>query len=164
MKIRKFLKVPVILGITLFTVTTAFAKSQRGTTSCTYGTNSATLEVKNGYGYVSGASNITSGAGVGFALQVVENTALIESLSKSTITGDLYSSSTNTLYGLPGEKGTLYYGICTNNATTITGSTNITLKASPIAGNKSGGFQEKNKTVTVKDGGNHPYGKLVVTY
>ena len=162
MKIRKFLKVPVILGLTVTMAVTASAAAQKGTVSKTITINSATLEVSNGYGSTSGAYIITSPAGVGFELTVVENTAVIQSLATSDITGSIWSMNSSGGV-MPGIKGTLTYGVYRNGTVTNTNTATLNLQSKPTSstGKK---IQTMNKQVTIRTGKNHPYAQLYVTY
>ena len=159
MKIQKFLKVPVILGLTVTMVLTASAAAQKGTVSKTVGSNSDTLVVSNGYGSTSGAHTITSGACVGFELTVVENTAVIESLSTSKITGSIWTVNSKGSV-LPGAKATLSYGVVKNGAVSVNSAAQFCLTSKASTKN----IQTADKTVTVMDGKNHPYAALEVTY
>ena len=157
---KKFLKVPVILGITMLAAMSVSAAAQPGTTSKSVGTNYAALTVSNGYGYVSGAYVITSGSGVGFDLNVTEHVALIESQSKSTINGSIWTM--NSQGGtLPKADATLTYGVY-GSASSMKSAQ---IKLQSVASTKNGkNIQVKNKTVTVKDGKKHPTATLEVTY
>ena len=160
MKIRKFLKVPVILGLTVTMAVTASAAAQKGTVSKTITSNSATLEVSNGYGSTSGTYIITSHAGVGFELDVVENTAVIQSLAKSDITGSIWSMNSSGGV-MPGVKATLTYGVYGANASSYK---NASIVLQPKASGNTKNIQTKDKQVTIRTGKNHPYAQLYVTY
>ena len=159
MKIRKFLKVPVILGLTVTMAVTASAATQKGTVSKTVTSHSATLEVSNGYGSTSGAYIITSPAGVGFELDVVENTAVIQSLAKSDITGSIWSMNSSGGV-MPGINATLTYGVYGSKSTN-TATFALQSKATSNTGKK---IQTMNKQVTIRTGKKHPYAQLYVTY
>ena len=161
MKIRKFLKVPVILGLTVTMAVTASAATQKGTVSKTVTSHSATLEVSNGYGSTSGAYIITSPAGVGFELDVVENTAVIQSLAKSDITGSIWSMNSSGGV-MPGANATLTYGVYGASPSSYKTASIVLQPTAPRNNGKN--IQVKDKQVTIRTGKNHPYAKLKVTY
>ena len=168
MKRKKlFFELGTALVLSLGVITASAANTQAGTVTIKDTTPSGasyctgSISVYNGYGNGTRVLFPTGGYGGGCKLTVTEGTALIKSYAKSTAkTGVWNYGSTTALVGRPSVSSTTQYGVVSSSGSkSLKGSYTYSISSDTGVGLSA----TKTKSVTFKDGTDHPYADTTFT-